>query len=109
MIFTFSCTQKFKEKLKRMPQMPINSLTEQVSKGSPDFQDGWRAGCEVGMSAGGNTFYKTLYKSNAVDGYRILNSTDYNRAYSTAFWYCYRSIDIRQASSIWGSYFTGFR
>lgn len=74
---------------------------------SVEFRQGWEDGCEVGMSAGTNTFYKMFYSSNAADGYKMSSSSDYKSAWGNAFWYCYRFDHIKTKSSIWGSVFKG--
>lgn len=104
---TFSCkTRKF---AKIFPNSAINEFRETLAVATPEFRQGWDDGCETGSSAGANTFYKTLYKSNAVDGYKMVSSPEYKVAWGNGFWYCYRYTDIKQGSSLWGSYFTGYR
>lgn len=76
---------------------------------SPEFIQGWNDGCEVGMSAGSNTFYKSFYDSNKVDGWMMQGSKDYKTAWNNAFWFCYRHDYFKQKSSIWGSFFSGYR
>lgn len=76
---------------------------------SPEFVQGWNDGCEVGMSAGSNTFYKIFYRNNVVDGYKMTSSSEYKTGWGNAFWYCYRYDYIKQKSSIWGSMFSGYR
>ncbi len=76
---------------------------------SPEFKMGWRDGCETGMSGGSNTFYHMFYRNNQADGYKMMESSDYRRAWSASFWYCYRYDWIRQRSPIWESFFTGYR
>ena len=76
---------------------------------SVEFKQGWKDGCETGMSGGSNTFYKIFYHSNKADGYKMTSSSDYKVAWGNAFWYCYRHDFVKQKSSIWGSYFTGLR
>ena len=76
---------------------------------SQDFKDGWRDGCEVGISAGANTYYKSFYKNNKADGYRMMNSPDYEMAWTNSFWLCYRSKFTHHKSNVWTSYFSGYR
>lgn len=76
---------------------------------SVDFRQGWDDGCEVGMSAGSNTFYKMFYRSNKIDGYKMVGSSDYKNAWNSAFWYCYRYDYIKHDGSIWGSPFGGYK
>lgn len=91
--------------------MPVRPIKEVEIKGnsSPDFKKGWEDGCETGMSAGSNTFYKIFYRSNAIDGWKMTQSTDYQTAWNNAFWFCYRYDYFKQKSSIWGSVFGGYR
>ena len=74
-----------------------------------DFRQGWKDGCEVGMNAGANTFYKMFYRSNKVDGYKMAYSKDYKTAWGNAFWFCYRHDHIKHKSSLWGSFFGGYK
>ncbi len=76
---------------------------------STEFKQGWKDGCETGMSGGANTFYKIFYKSNVVDGYKIMNSSEYKTAWGNAFWLCYRYDFVKHKTSIWGSFFGGMR
>ncbi len=101
-----SCVGSPIEKI--FPDRPNRSMTPE-DDASVEFQQGWKVGCEVGMSAGSNTFYKMFYRNNAADGYKMTSSGDYKTAWGNAFWYCYRHDYIKQKSSIWGSYFTGLR
>lgn len=74
-----------------------------------EFRQGWKDGCEVGSASGANRFYKFFYRSNAVDGYKIVNSADYKVAWGDAYWYCYRDIYVKQKSSVWGAILSGYR
>jgi hypothetical protein len=91
------------------PERPSSNFVEDIKRSSPEFQIGWKDGCETGMSAGSNTFYKVFYRNNAVDGYRMANSSEYKTAWSNAFWYCYRHDYVKQKSSIWSSMFSGYQ
>lgn len=91
------------------PNRPSQEFKEAIAEGSPEFAQGWKDGCEVGMASGSNTFYKMFYRSNAVDGFKMGSSSDYATAWSNAFWYCIRYDSIRQGSSIWSSVFGGYR
>ena len=98
-----SCAKKIGDML---PQRPSKSLRLDESA-SVEFKQGWTDGCEVGMSAGSNTFYKMFYRSNAVDGYKMTSSSDYKTAWGNAFWFCYRYDHLKQKSSVWGNVFQG--
>jgi hypothetical protein len=76
---------------------------------SSEFKQGWDDGCEVGMASAGNTFYKVFHNVHKVDGYKMVNSSDYSSAWNLAFWYCFRHDYIKQKSAIWGGYFSGYR
>ena len=91
-----------------LPQRPDKGF-KMDEDASQDFKQGWNDGCETGMSAGSNTFYKMFYRSNAVDGYKITSSAEYKTAWNNAYWYCYRKDYIKQKSAIWSSYFVGYQ
>lgn len=99
-----SCAKAIGEML---PERPDNfNIGEDASA---EFKQGWADGCEVGMSAGSNTFYKMFYRNNAVDGYKMSSSPEYKTAWGNAFWYCYRYDHVKQKSGkIWGSTFGGY-
>lgn len=101
-----SCSRKLQ---KFLPAQSDGKMDEQLDDASPEFRAGWADGCETGISSGGNTFYKSFYQSNKIDGYRMSGSQDYRDAWEFAFWYCFRSTYIRQKSSVWGSIFKGYR
>jgi len=93
-----------------LPEMATGAFKKELADASPDFQRGWADGCEVGIANGSvNTFYQMFYRNNAVDGYAKANSADYRTAWGDAFWYCARYTYIKQKSSIWGSYFGGYK
>jgi hypothetical protein len=102
----FSCANSIS---KILPERPGTEFQKDLEKASPEFRQGWTDGCEVGMSAGSNTFYKMFYKNNAVDGYKMAYSSEYKTGLSNAFWYCYRKDYIKLKSSIWSSTFSGYR
>lgn len=89
------------------PERPTHKMDDSLVNATPEFIEGWRDGCEVGMSAGSNTFYKIFYRNNRVDGYKMTGSPDYKTAWSNSFWYCYRHDYIKQKSPIYKSMFTG--
>ncbi len=89
------------------PERPTHEMDDSLVNASPEFQQGWRDGCETGMASGSNTFYKMFYRSNKVDGYKMAGSTDYKTAWSNSYWYCYRADYIKQKSPIWRSMFSG--
>lgn len=103
---TFSCSDNFK---KNMPNVATSQIQDVISRANPDFQQGWNDGCEVGTSAGGNTFMKTIFKSNKVNGYKITESNDYKGGWNFAFWYCYRYQYVKNKSWIWNSMFGGYK
>ncbi|MDX2082917.1 MAG: hypothetical protein SFV53_02895 [Rickettsiales bacterium] len=91
------------------PEKATHEFDEYLVKASSEFQQGWRDGCETGMSAASNTFYKIFYRSNKVDGYKMSYSTDYKTAWNNSFWYCYRRDYVKQKSPIFKSVFSGFQ
>ncbi len=92
-----------------LPDRPTKEFKQTIAEGSPEFVQGWKDGCEVGMSTASNTFYKMFYRNNAIDGYKMGSSSDYSTAWSNAFWYCVRYDMIKQKSSVWGSVFSGYK
>ncbi len=101
-----SCTYKTS---KILPGRPSKEFQESLAEASPEFAQGWQDGCEAGMAGASNTFYKMFYRNNAVDGFKMGSSNDYSTAWNNAFWYCLRYDSIKQASSMWGSTFGGYR
>jgi hypothetical protein len=102
-----SCNTKIAQYL---PERPSNSFIEGFEKeASPEFLQGWKDGCESGMAAGSNSFYKSFYRINKVDGFKMTASGDYGTAWSNAFWYCVRYDAVKQSSPIWSSTFGGYR
>ena len=57
--------------------------------GSPEFNQGWRDGCDTGMAAFGNYTYKLIYGFKK--DMNLLNNAEYtsawNSAYNTCRWY----------------------
>ena len=94
---------------KYLPDRPDKQFKESMKDSSPEFAQGWKDGCEVGMSSSSNTFYKMFYRNNAIDGYKMGSSSDYSTAWGNAFWYCMRSDSIKHGSSTWGSVFGGYK
>ena len=91
------------------PNRPDTEFAEELKTASPEFRQGWQDGCEVGMSAGSNTFYKMFYRNNAIDGFKFSGNNDYRDSWVNAFWYCYRNMYVRHKSSIYSSFFGGIR
>gem|GEM_PF-2790506 len=60
----------------------------EIKKMSPDFQKGWRDGCETGVAVYGNPFYKFLNNPKR-DSSKVGNRS-YQNAWSTAYNYCRR-------------------
>ena len=94
---------------KYLPDRPSREFKQTMEESSPEFAQGWKDGCEVGMSSAGNTFYKMFYRNNAIDGYKMGSSSDYSTAWGNAFWYCMRYDLIKQESGTWSSVFGGYR
>ena len=81
MLLTSACSFKY------MPQTLKDSGIPQ--NGSPEFNQGWRDGCDSGMAAFGNYTYKLIY--NFKKDMRLLNNQEYtaawNSAYNSCRWY----------------------
>lgn len=92
-----------------LPKRAAGRFDSQLADSSPDFAKGWRDGCEVGMSAGANSFYKMFHQTNQADGYKMASSSDYRVSWTNGFWWCYRKDYVKQKSSIWGSMFSGLK
>lgn len=89
---------------------PDDEFDKDLQDASVEFRQGWADGCETGMSASNNTFYKSIYRNNKADGYKMTSSADYKTAWGNAFWYCYRSDWIKHKNTrIWGSTFGGLK
>jgi len=86
---------------------PSKFYKQDLKNASPDFQQGWKDGCETGMAGGSNSFYQSFYKVNTQDGYKFTYSPDYQVAWRNAFWYCYRADYIDQKSTPSASLFKG--
>ena len=97
-----SCDNKI---TKIFPNRPNNEFD--LDNPSPDSELGFQDGCEAGMSAGSNSFYKMFYRSNKIDGYKIAGSKDYKTAWGIGWWYCYRYDYIKHKSGLYGSFFRG--
>jgi hypothetical protein len=109
LVLIFCTTSCAKWVVRIFPNRPDREFKEDKKDATPEFQQGWRDGCEVGMANGSNTFYKAFYDNNRADGYKMTGSPDYKTAWGNAFWYCYRYDAVKQKSSIWGSMFSGYR
>lgn len=95
---------------KILPDRPDKEFIKDLEKdASPDFVQGWKDGCESGMSTGSNPFYKMFYRVNKVNGFKLINSSDYSTAWNNAFWYCIRYDYVKQKSAIWSSTFGGYK
>jgi hypothetical protein len=101
-----SCAKKIRAII---PNTSMNDFNSSLEGASPEFVQGWKDGCETGVASGSNTFYKSFFDQNVVQGHKIAGSTDYRVAWSNAFLYCFRANYVRQKTSIWGSFFGGYR
>lgn len=104
-ILVFALTSCDHRIAKVFPNRP--NLKFKTGDVSPDYQKGFDDGCEAGMAAGSNTFYKMFYRSNAADGYKMASSSDYKSAWGMGWWYCYRHDYIKHKSGLYGSFFRG--
>ena len=99
---TLSC-----ESVRLASKEPSKYYSDDLKNASPDFQQGWKDGCETGMAGGSNSFNQMFYKGNKQDGYKYAYSADYKTAWGNAFWYCYRSDWVDQRSTPMKSVFGG--
>lgn len=97
-----SCNPKIAKVFPKRPNQQFD-----IGDASPDFKKGFDDGCESGMAAGSNTFYKMFYRSNAADGYKMASSSDYKSAWGIGWWYCYRYDFVKHGSGLYGSFFRG--
>lgn len=108
-LLLFNCFACAKSIAKIFVNRPDTEFDDDLKNASPDMKQGWKDGCEVGLSSGANQFYRMFNDNNAIDGYKFVNSLEYKNAWSNAYWYCYRTDYTKQASSLWGSMFSGYR
>jgi len=88
---------------------PQKEFKDDLKRSSPDFQEGWAHGCEVGRATGGKTWYRMFVKNNKVDGWKLSNSNDYNVAWLYSFWFCYRDDHVDHKSTAFKSFFGGMQ
>jgi hypothetical protein len=89
---------------------PDKEFKEDLKDASVEFQQGWRDGCETGMSSANSTFYKSFYRGATADGYKMTSSADYKTAWGNAFWYCYRIDWVKQKNTkVWSTTFGGLK
>jgi len=108
-IFILTITTSCSLESVRPTKNASRNFKDSIAKGSPDFQQGWKDGCETGMSAATNTFYQIFYTNNKIDGWKITSSPDYKTAWNTALWFCIHSDYVDAKSSIYGSFFKGYQ
>lgn len=104
-VILFSAASCNRNIAKIFPSRPDGQFD--MNDATPDFKVGFEDGCEAGMAAGSNTFYKMFYRSNKMDGYKFANSGDYKSAWGIGWWYCYRYDYVKQKQSLYGSFFRG--
>lgn len=103
-----SCGHKYSADYFRLDRT-TSHFEDDLSKADPDFKLGWDHGCETGASSGSNQFYKSFYKSNKQDGWKLANSPIYKNAWNYGYFYCMREEYVDQNSAIWGSAFSGIK
>jgi len=111
-IFICSCSEGTMRNIGRnyLPNKAVGSFEKQLREATPEFRRGWYDGCETGISvASVNIFYRMFYTNNRVDGYAKANDAEYRTGWGEAVGYCMRYEEIKQASSLWGSVFGGYR
>lgn len=65
---------------------PWPILMSNKVEGSPEFQAGWKHGCESGFATYGTMIYKMRYSFH--QEYAMLSNQDYDSAWHEAFDYC---------------------
>jgi len=65
----------------------------------PQYQEGWKDGCESGMAAYGNYYYKTFYKIKSNS--KLLSSPIYYNAWVDSFNYCRHYMNRYQLTGFW--------
>ena len=107
LFFNFSCTKKGGTFL---PNTAMREFSEMRAKATPEFRQGWEDGCETASASTSNNFHKLFfYDSVKVDGFKITQSNEYKTAWNFAWWYCYRYMYVKHKSTIWGSFFGGYK
>ncbi len=93
----------------RLPNVATSEMQDKLADAHPDFREGWRDGCQVGTASGANSFYQMFYAGNKVNGYKVTESPEYQSAWNGAYWFCYRYQYVKNKSSLWRSFFGGYR
>lgn len=112
LILISGCSEAMRRNIGRnhLPEKAMGAFKKQLDEATPEFRRGWYDGCETGTSvASVSQFYRMFYSNNRVDGYAKANNADYRTGWGEAVWYCMRYEEIKQTSTMWGSYFGGYR
>lgn len=81
-LFLSSCiTQGVKETLK-----PAKWIFKQAPKGPPEYVEGWNDGCESGLAAMTNDYYKTFYTFQQNN--TLISNELYYKAWKDTFHFC---------------------
>jgi hypothetical protein len=88
---------------------PHKEFKNDLKDASPDFQEGWADGCEVGRSTGGKAFYRMFANNNKINGWKMSTSQDYKISWTYGYWFCYRDDHVDQKSTGMRSFFGGFQ
>lgn len=69
--------------------------------GPPEYQLGWEDGCDTGLSAEGEWYYKMMYgfKKRA----EMAANDQYKQGWNEGFSYCRFSLDTSQSAGDWGA------
>lgn len=94
---------------KELPNSAMSEFSEMRANASPDFRQGWEDGCETASQTTANNFHKLMVYERKVDGFKITQSNEYKTAWNFAWWYCYRYMYVKHKSSIWSSFFGGYK
>ncbi len=79
-----------------MPGTMRKTLYEGAPPGPEKFRRGWKDGCNTGKGATGKSKHKLVYKffkdARFIEGDGF--NPEYDKGWSTAFWYCQRGYDV---------------
>jgi len=67
-----------------MPYKP--GLMPELPKGSPEFTQGWRDGCQTGLAVGGGDIYKSFYSWKRTPEFE--KNDKYLKAWKDGYEYC---------------------
>ncbi len=65
---------------------PTPALLSNVPEGPPEYQQGWKDGCESGLTTYGNDWYKSFYSFK--QDRKLVDNDTYFKVWQDAFNYC---------------------